>query len=138
MHILHLLLSLRPALVGCAACSLLAMPGDVSRAQPDTTTVSLPNTGREEKATPVQRRREGDTYQGEGKFATTGDRITFFSKDGKESFRVIENLALERISLTLEGGFGGELVWSVAGTITEFRGNNQLLIERAIIKPREP
>jgi hypothetical protein len=93
---------------------------------------------RPDRETPIELRREGDEYSGLGRFETTGDRITYYAEDNKESFRVLENLALERIARVLEdpSGLGHARKWSVTGLITEFRGSNYLLIERAILKGR--
>jgi hypothetical protein len=85
-----------------------------------------------------QRRREGDLFQAPGRFESTGDRITFYADEGEEVFRVLENLALERIARVLEdpSGLGGSRKWNVTGVVTEYRGSNYLLIERAILKAR--
>jgi hypothetical protein len=53
-----------------------------------------------------------------------------------ESFRVLENLALERINREL-GQARGNLQWTVSGIVTEFRGNNYLLVTRAVVKSAE-
>ena len=85
-----------------------------------------------------QRRREGDLFQGPGRFESTGDRITFYSEQDDEVFRVLENLALERIARILEdpSGLGASRKWGVTGVVTEYQGSNYLLIERAILKAR--
>ncbi len=53
--------------------------------------------------------------------------------DKGESFRVLENLALERINREL-GQARGNLQWTVSGMVTEFRGNNYLLVTKAMVK----
>ena len=71
-----------------------------------------------------------------GSFQFSGDRVSFHP-DGKgdkgESFRVLENLALERINREL-GQARGNLQWTVSGMVTEFRGNNYLLVTKAMVK----
>ena len=53
-----------------------------------------------------------------------------------ESFRVLENLALERINREL-GQARGNLQWTVSGIVTEFRGNNYLLVTKAVVVAAE-
>lgn len=78
--------------------------------------------------------REGSKLvQQVGEFHQAGERISFYVDGSKDSLVVLENLALERISRDLEQG---TRKWSVTGTITEFRGSNYLLIERALMKQR--
>ena len=68
-----------------------------------------------------------------GEFHEAGERISFYFDGSTRSFVVLENLALERISRKLDQG---TRKWSVTGTITEFRGSNFLLVERALMKQR--
>jgi len=70
-----------------------------------------------------------------GHFRMTGDRLTFFAADGQGRFVALENLALERVAMVLAKN-PGPLRWKVTGKITEFRGANFLLVERAILKTR--
>lgn len=80
------------------------------------------------------RDREGSKLVNQvGEFHEAGQRISFYFDGSKRSLVVLENLALERISRDLEQG---TRKWSVNGTITEFRGSNYLLIERALMKQR--
>ncbi len=71
-----------------------------------------------------------------GTFKLTGDRITFFPEGEADSLRVLENLALERIWKMLDEMSGRQ--WSVNGAVTEYRGHNFLLIERAVVRSRQP
>ena len=81
------------------------------------------------------RMREGSVLTDrEGKFMTAGDRITFYLSDGDESFRMLENLALERVWRMLENARDRQ--WPVSGEVTEYRGANYLLITRAVLKAR--
>jgi hypothetical protein len=85
-----------------------------------------------------QRMREGSRLNDvAGHFDFAGDRIAFFPADGKESFRVLENLALERVSRIL-GESRTKPQWTVSGTITEYRGLNYLLVTRATIQSTPP
>ena len=70
--------------------------------------------------------------------AIGGDSVSFSPKasENKDSFRVLENLALERISNALEANRGPRQ-WIVSGTITEYRGANYLLVTRAVIQLQE-
>lgn len=61
-----------------------------------------------------------------------GDSISFSREGGKDSFRVLENLNLQRISQMLEENRGGTRQWVVSGMITEFRGANYLLVYKFI------
>ncbi len=68
-----------------------------------------------------------------GYFQATGDRTTFLSADGETRILGLENLILERISRITEET-PGKVEWTVSGTITEFRGNNFLLVTRAVLR----
>jgi hypothetical protein len=96
---------------------------------------SGPNT-----AKTAERLREGTrlidvtgTFQAVG-----GDNVAFSPKDSenKDSYRVLQNLALERISTALEANRGPRQ-WIVSGTITEYRGSNYLLVTKAVIQLQE-
>jgi hypothetical protein len=69
-----------------------------------------------------------------GSFQTAGDRISFHPDGGKgESYRVLENLALERVDRFL-GQARGTPTWTVSGVVTEFRGSNFLLVTKAMVR----
>jgi hypothetical protein len=83
-----------------------------------------------------QRMREGSTLVDVvGYFKLTSDRATFFPADSEQRYLGLENLNLERISL-LVGENPDRLDWIVSGTVTEFRGANYLLVNKAILKNR--
>ena len=109
----------------------IGMASDAERLTPATPVSTRMRQGEDSP----QRLREGSKLTDvAGQFDFAGDRIAFFPSDSKESFRVLENLALERVSRILgEGRQKPE--WSVSGVITEFRGVNYLLVTKAIIKP---
>ena len=82
----------------------------------------------------AERQREGTRLIDQsGRFEFAGDQVAFFPADGKDSFRVLENLALERISRILSES-RTKHDWTISGTLTEFRGGNYLLITKAAIK----
>lgn len=73
----------------------------------------------------------------EGRFDTNGDRWAFFRADTDESYKVLENLALERIHKVLEETRASDKPqWIISGTMTEFGGANFLLVSKAVIKPQ--
>ena len=83
-----------------------------------------------------QRLREGTHISDAiGEFQKSSDRYAFIQQDGKRALRVLENLALERVVRVLEDD-PSPRAWSVSGTITEYRGENFLLLTRAVLKPR--
>jgi len=87
----------------------------------------------------AQRAREGSLLTDEnGSFEFVGDRILFVPGGGRDSLRVLENLALERIVREL-GDARDQRNWAVCGTLTEFKGANYLLVTKALLKtPSSP
>ncbi|NMC19883.1 MAG: hypothetical protein GYA33_05620 [Thermogutta sp.] len=89
------------------------------------------------------RLREGTALRGlVGSIRPVGDRWTLFLSQRDERYILLENLALERI-LRTNASFTEVPDWTVEGTVTEFRGQNYLLIEKALIgrvtaRPSEP
>lgn len=73
--------------------------------------------------------REGTKLDGaHGFFQAAGERTVFFMKKEKRRFICLENLALQRA-----GTQPASAQWRVRGTVTEFNGENYLLIEMAIM-----
>lgn len=70
-----------------------------------------------------------------GTFRLTGDRATFLLADGSARFGGLENLTLERVAAAIAAD-PTPLEWVVSGVVTEYKGNNYLLVTRAILKPR--
>lgn len=68
-----------------------------------------------------------------GRMELIGDRTTFTPAEGGDSFRLLENLALERIGQILSDS-RDKSQWEVSGVVTEYRGSNYLLVTKAIIK----
>jgi hypothetical protein len=117
-----------PPAAGAAAHVL--QPGAPAAARPNQT----PSPG---AARPSERLREGTRLVDErGIFQNLGDRIAFVPGGDKEPYRVLENLALERIGQKLDEG-RGQQQWIVSGMITEFRGANYLLVTKAVIQLAE-
>jgi hypothetical protein len=77
-----------------------------------------------------------------GRFERRGERYVFLSEAGGAHYVVVENLMLERVANMLDDAAGGELLWNVSGVITEFRGSNFLVLQRAVVKasggPQQP
>jgi len=67
--------------------------------------------------------------------AIGGDNVAFQPAGGKDSLRVLENLALERISRSLEDNRGS--TWTVSGLVTEYRGSNYLLVTKAVTQQQQ-
>jgi hypothetical protein len=85
---------------------------------------------------PKDRVREGTELQDVlGTFRLTGDRATFYPADGTGKFGGLENQTLERVA-TVIAADPASMEWLVTGTITEFRGNNYILVTRAILKAK--
>jgi hypothetical protein len=72
-----------------------------------------------------------------GYFRSAGDRLTFFSADGKQRLVALENLNLERIGRRIADQ-PDPLLWSITGTVTEYRGTNYLLVRMAVLRSRQP
>lgn len=88
----------------------------------------------EQPATPnsAQRLREGTRLiEVSGRFEAVVDRVNFVFSDSGESLRVLENLALQRVSRVLGQSQPGAQ-WTVSGTITEYNSGNFLLLTKAV------
>jgi hypothetical protein len=80
------------------------------------------------------RQREGTRLSDvNGRFEMAGDRVTFFPNGGRESYRLLENLSLERVAQVITESRARQ-EWTVSGTLTEYRGANYLLLTKAVIK----
>jgi hypothetical protein len=99
----------------------------------DLAAASSPSAGK-----PVERLREGTKLtEITGSFVAVGtDSITFSPAGSKDSYRVLENLNLQRISQQLDAN-RGQRQWIVSGLITEFRGANYLLVTKAVVHLQE-
>ena len=76
-----------------------------------------------------------------GTFQSIGGESITFTPSGqagnKDSFRVLENLALQRVGQVLETENKGARQWTVSGTITEYKGANYLLLTKTVVHPQE-
>lgn len=68
-----------------------------------------------------------------GSVRQTGQRYTFFVATDGRRFVLLENLMLERI-VRSQANHPGTVQWKVLGTVTEFQGQNYLLIEHALLR----
>jgi len=122
----------------CAVVLLLrttaASAGAPDPRRPQDKPAAAPVTGAQRLGRPAdQRIREGTELVSQaGYFAITGDRVTFFTADGRGRFVGLENLNLDRIAQTITRN-PTRLRWQVTGTITEYRGANFLLVRRAVL-----
>jgi hypothetical protein len=83
----------------------------------------------------VSLREGGEIVNQAGYFRATGNRLAFESADNKRSFIALENHNLERVAQTVAEN-AKRLEWIVSGTISEYRGENFLLVNRAELKSR--
>lgn len=112
-------------------------PGAPSQGRPKADRLSGSGSLDDEAVLSGTRIREGGRVQKqEGSFHLLGDRVLFRPGLASDSLPVLENLALERVMTAIEKS--PDLNWSVSGTITEFRGRNYLLLDRAVIRARVP
>ena len=68
-----------------------------------------------------------------GTFRNSGGRVEFCLGDSQQRLVVLENLALERIAGSL-AEVRSQRLWTVSGTVSEFRGTNYLFVARAVLK----
>ncbi len=107
-------------------------------AEKATTAAEKAATAAEKNAAPTEnalrRAREGTEIVDQvGHFQITGDRVVFFSEPDNRRFVSLENLNLERVARTIADR-PEPLQWKISGLVTEFRGSNFLLIQRAILR----
>jgi hypothetical protein len=73
-----------------------------------------------------------------GRFRQSGDSLVFIDAENRE-LGALPNLNLERIARMLQSVEEPESVsWSISGTVTEYSGNNHLLITRAVFRSTAP
>ena len=80
-------------------------------------------------------REGGEIVNQAGYFHATGNRLAFESADKKRTFIALENRNLERVAQAIAEN-AKQLEWIVSGTISEYRGENFLLVNRAELKSR--
>lgn len=124
------------------AMTLSAPRGVLLRAETPPATGPVPNprppvaAGRFKTEDGGKRLREGTRLiDAEGRFDSNGERWIFFPADSTETYKVLENLALERIHKVMEETRAGEKPkWIISATVTEYMGSNHLLVTKAVIK----
>jgi hypothetical protein len=73
-----------------------------------------------------------------GRFRQSGDSLVFIDGENRE-LGGLPNLNLERIARMLQSVEEPESVtWSISGTVTEYSGQNHLLITRAVFRSAAP
>lgn len=101
-----------------------------------TTKATEPAGTEAETESPDGRMREGaKLIEQIGEFQKAGDQVNFYLPNRKTELRVLPNLALERVVRVLEDN-PAVRTWSVSGVITEYQGENYLLVTRAVLKAR--
>lgn len=93
--------------------------------------------GQTEEQQPARSRlREGTkVHDLVGTVGQTGRRFTFFVDTDGTRFVLLENLMLERI-LRSQAAHPGTVRWRISGAVTEFQGQNYLLIDHALLHGR--
>jgi len=103
----------------------------------NTTSAEAPATGAsavKKKEAPRQLR-EGTKIDTIGFFKISGDRATFYVADEPMRLMSLENLALDRVMGVIGNAPARKMIyWHVRGTVTEYHGNNFLLVERAVMR----
>lgn len=85
----------------------------------------------------AKRIREGTTFQGvRVYFRSRNERTVLYTVQDNKPYVCLENLNLERILKAIEEK-PGRGVWKIDGTYTEFRGENYVLIQRAVVSPAD-
>ncbi|MFW5692972.1 MAG: hypothetical protein ACOCWL_02030 [Thermoguttaceae bacterium] len=132
-----------PAALGCVAAVLLVgavawlQTGGAAGQPAPSAEQAAPDAAAEEDTPSAEKRkerlREGtELVDQPGVFRMAGDRMTFFTDLGEGRFVVLENLILERVGDVI-GEYQTPPYWSVTGTLTEYQGENFLLIHRAVL-----
>ncbi len=128
----------RAAVLGLGVVLLGVGMAGIGMPQGPDTGPSLPQNARPAAETPQPRVREGTEFVDQpGSFQIVGERLVFLAEKNSQRFIALENLNLERIARTV-AGHPYPLQWRVSGKITEFRGKNFILVERAIGRASPP
>jgi hypothetical protein len=115
-----------------AVACLAGLVFGVARVQ----SADVPTPGAKRAAQPTLRLREGAVLVDvPGYFKTLGERTVFYPLEHNVGYTGLENLSLERVASMLNENLD-QMVWSVSGTITEFRGANFILVSKAVLKNR--
>jgi len=99
---------------------------------PTSNTVQTP----EKKTVAKKRIREGTAFKNKRcLFRVAGNRVSLFSEDESERYLCLENLNLERIMKVVQEN-PTQQIWNVDGYYTEYREENFVIIQRAVLAPR--
>ena len=80
------------------------------------------------------RLREGaELVEQAGQFRMIGARVAFITADSQHRFVGLENLTLERVAEKIADN-PAQMQWIVSGNVTEYHGENYLLLTRAQLK----
>ena len=113
----------------CLLGWMLLIAGSLLGEQPHDTAADSNSTAKRST-----RLREGASLIDQlGEFREAGGRVVFYPQGTSTSLQLLENLALERVASDLDQP---GRIWSVTGTITEYRGGNFLLLQRVVLKSR--
>ena len=124
------------------ACSLVtgAWCKDDSKSTPERNSPERKvfSTTPTKKAKELRQREGSKLMELHGRFQLSGDRVIFVPNEAAEgvSYPVLENLALERVLDNLNES-RTERLWTISGTLTEFRNANHLLLSKAVIQATE-
>ena len=66
-----------------------------------------------------------------GRFKKLGERFQFIEDGTNKSFKCLENLCLQRIA-TNQHDDDRKVIWVVSAKVTEFNGENFLVLEKAV------
>ena len=96
----------------------------------ESKSIAIPPT----KQTPrAKRLREGTAFKDKHVFfLQAGERTILYTVGDNQRFTCLENLALERIWTTMQAKPEWQF-WKIEGEFTEFRGENFVLIHRAVV-----
>ena len=116
---------------GLAALALLGALGGISTAGDSGDETGVFTSAGESG---VSRLREGAILTDQpGTFQLVGKRMVFAFDGEARQLGTLENLALDRV-VRLVREAAVPQTWLVSGTVTEYQGNNFLLIDRAVIR----
>lgn len=77
--------------------------------------------------------REGELLEEQvGTLELSGERVQCTLAGSQRTLPVLENLALERVVRLLDQQVAGP--WLITGLVTEYRGRNYLLLQRAVVR----
>ena len=97
----------------------------------DFKSITAPQTSRTLRANRI---REGTAFKDMRVFfLQTGDRTVLYTVGENQRFACLENLALERVLTSMQEKPEQRRYWKIEGVFTEFKGDNFVLIRRAVV-----